>query len=383
MLVRGQRQGLVIQGDALRDEDLGPHQVQPQDGLCDRVLHLDARIDLDEEPLVAVGVEQEFDRARVDVAAGAGQRERGLVQLPSDAVVEIGRRGDLDDLLVAALYGAVALVQVPDVAVSVGEDLDFDVPGPADVALQEDGAVPECPLRFLLRLLDLRRQILGAVHDPQAPAAAAEGRLDHQRESDRRGGGLRGGHVGDRGVVAGDDGDAGLLGQLAGGDLVAERVQDFRRGSHEDDPGVGAGAGHGAVLGQEAVARMDGVDAVLLGLGNDARDVQVGGDGSLAGAHRVGLVGLEAVQAQAVLLGVDRGGAEPQLRRGAHDADGDLAPVGGQQFLHRGTIAARRGSIAPDDPAKRYAGGINGSEVGAVTRSRRSGSRRGAQRCLS
>ena len=96
-----------------------------------------------------------------------------------------GAGATLDDLLMAALHGAVALVQVADAAVGVGEDLHLDVASPADIALQEDGAVSEGGLRFLLRLFDLSGQILAAVHDPQPPAAAAEGRLDHQREADR------------------------------------------------------------------------------------------------------------------------------------------------------------------------------------------------------
>jgi hypothetical protein len=43
-------------------------------------------------------------------------------------VQAVGRR-DLDDLLVPPLDGAVALVQVDDVAVVVCQDLDLDVTG--------------------------------------------------------------------------------------------------------------------------------------------------------------------------------------------------------------------------------------------------------------
>ena len=49
----------------------------------------------------------------------------------------------LDDLLVAALDGAVALPQVHDVALAVTDDLDFNVTGTVDKALDEDGAVAE------------------------------------------------------------------------------------------------------------------------------------------------------------------------------------------------------------------------------------------------
>jgi len=43
----------------------------------------------------------------------------------------------------------------------------------------------------------------------------------------------------------------------------------------------------------------------------------------------IGFVGFEAVQAEAVLLRVDRHGAQPQLGRRAHNADGDLAAIQG------------------------------------------------------
>ena len=42
-----------------------------------------------------------------------------------------------------ALERAVALPEVDDVAVGVGEDLDLDVPGPVDVLLEVDAAVLE------------------------------------------------------------------------------------------------------------------------------------------------------------------------------------------------------------------------------------------------
>jgi hypothetical protein len=48
-------------GVPLRDQDLGAHEVEAGDDLGDRVLDLDARVHLDEEPLVAVEVVEELD----------------------------------------------------------------------------------------------------------------------------------------------------------------------------------------------------------------------------------------------------------------------------------------------------------------------------------
>ena len=47
--------------------------------------------------------------------------------------IEVRGRGDLDDLLVAALHRAIALVQVHQVAMPIAEELNFDVAGARDV----------------------------------------------------------------------------------------------------------------------------------------------------------------------------------------------------------------------------------------------------------
>ena len=75
--------------------------------------------------------------------------------------VEVRRGRDLDDLLVAALHRAVALVQVDYVAAGVGEDLHLDVAGLDDGLLDEDGRVPERALRLAHAGLDRLAQATG------------------------------------------------------------------------------------------------------------------------------------------------------------------------------------------------------------------------------
>ena len=65
---------------ALRDADLRLHQVAPGDHLGDRVLDLDARVDLD-EVVAAVLADQELDRAGVGVVRVARDLERVVRQL--------------------------------------------------------------------------------------------------------------------------------------------------------------------------------------------------------------------------------------------------------------------------------------------------------------
>ena len=120
-----------------------------------------------------------------------------------------------------------------------------------------------------------------------------------------------------------------------GRDLVAELVEDLRPRADERDPGLGTGPGERGVLGQEAVAGVDGIDPDVLGQLDDAGDVEVRADRLAGLADPIGLVGLEAVQGEAVLVGVDRDGADAEFVGRAEDADGDLAAVGDEQLLER------------------------------------------------
>ena len=110
------------------------------------------------------------------------------------------------------------------------------------------------------------------------------------------------------------------------------RIVSARR-PDEGDAGGGAGVDEVGVLGQQAVARMDRVGAAHLGDADDLGDRQVGGDRPEPLADAIGLVRLEAVQAELVLLGEDRDRALAHLVGGPHDPDGDLAAVGDQDLL--------------------------------------------------
>jgi hypothetical protein len=111
-------------------------------------------------------------------------------------------------------------------------------------------------------------------------------------------------------------------------------------GAHEDEARVGARAGEVGVLGEEAVAGVDGVDAGLAGHLEDAFGVEVALRRG-RGTEQVGLVGGPHVRGVPVDLGVDRDGAHAELAAGADHADGDLATVGHQDGVeHRSTSSS-------------------------------------------
>ena len=81
----GCRQRRLVQPVAAGDEDLAAHEVDAGDHLGDRVLDLDARVDLDEEELAALDVEQELDGAGAAVADRPAQPRRGVADRASAA----------------------------------------------------------------------------------------------------------------------------------------------------------------------------------------------------------------------------------------------------------------------------------------------------------
>ena len=89
-----------------RDAELQLDEVEPGDRLGDGVLDLDAAVQLEEEELAAG--DEELGRAGAPVADRVGERDGGALDAAGELGREPGRRGFLDDLLVAPLDGAVA-----------------------------------------------------------------------------------------------------------------------------------------------------------------------------------------------------------------------------------------------------------------------------------
>ena len=319
----------VLLGDRERLAGGHPHlladQVEPGHRLGDRVLHLDARVHLEEEELVAR--DQVLERAGRGVADGARRAHRGLAHAGAQPVVHDRARRLLDQLLVAALHRAVALAEPHAVAVGVGEDLDLDVARPRQVALQVDGPVGEEALPLAAGALERVRELGGRQRHAEALAAAPGRGLHGHRVADllrdRPGGGDVRHRVGhprhDRHPRGGH--------QRPRAGLGAHGVDGLRRGPDPDDAGLAERGREGGVLGQEAVAGVDRLRARLAGHLQDARDVEVA-LARRARAEQVGLVGVAHEERVAIDLAVHRDRGDAHLAQRAEDPDGDLAPVG-------------------------------------------------------
>ncbi len=99
------------------------------------------------------------------------------------------------------------------------------------------------------------------MREPHALAAAAGRGLHHHRIADLAGDLHCLIAVGNRLRMAGNDIDAGLLGQFLGFDLVAHRRDGLRRRANEQDIIIGTEPREALPLGEEAIAGMHGVRA--------------------------------------------------------------------------------------------------------------------------
>src|SRR5438132_332534 len=83
----------------------------------------------------------------------------------------------------AALNRAVALAEVNDIAVLVGENLKFNVMGPLDVFLEKYFAIAECGKGLAAGRFHMREQLFAAADDPEAsPAAVPSRQVHHPRD---------------------------------------------------------------------------------------------------------------------------------------------------------------------------------------------------------
>ena len=240
-------------------------------------------------------------------------------------------RGLLDELLEAALQGAVAGTHDDDVAVLVGEDLGLDVAGLVEVALDEALAAAEGGGGLAGSGLEELGDLVALVGDLHAASAAAEGGLDGDGQAVLVGEGLDLGGILNRVRGAWSHGGIGTLRDVAGRHLVAEIGDGLRGGANPDEAGVEDGLGELGVLGEEAVARVDGVGAGLRGGVEDLGNVEVRLGRGLT-AQGEGLVGERDERGVRVRLGVDGDRGNSSVTCGTDDAHGDLTAVGDEHL---------------------------------------------------
>jgi hypothetical protein len=227
----------LAQSSTSGDLDLSSDNVDSSDLLSDGVLDLDTRVDLDEVVAVLL-VNQELRSACIAVAGSLGQTDSIVENVVTDIGGKVLGRGNLNDLLVSSLDGAVTLVQVDNVAVVVTEKLDLDVLGLVKESLDKDGTVTESSLGLRGGTLEGLLQALLLTDDSHTSATTTEGSLDDDREAILVSEVLDLLVPLDSTIGTRDDGDVGSVGELSGRDLVTESIDHVGRGADELGPGL-------------------------------------------------------------------------------------------------------------------------------------------------
>ena len=316
-----------------RDVQLRLDQVEVRRHLGDRVLDLEAGVDLEEGERPLARVVEELDRPGADVPDGDRQPLGGRLELLGLARVEQRRRRLLDHLLVAPLHGAVADADRPRRAVAVGDQLDLDVPCPGHQALEEDHAAAEGALGLVAGALVGVLELGGGVDLADAPAAPAGGGLEHERVADALGSGQRVVQRVDAASAPRRDRHADLLGEELGADLVAQPAHRVGARTDEGHAEALAQVGERGVLRDEPPPDPDRVCRALDQ--HPLEDGQVDVGACRGGTQRVGLVGLPREHRRAFLVGVERDRADrrPTTLR-VQVADGVDQPHRGLAAVH-------------------------------------------------
>ncbi len=259
---------------AARHPQLPFDQVEAGDGLGHGMLDLQARVHL-EEVEGAVTAQQEFDRACAAITDRLGGGDCGRAHVVAQIGVDRGRGGFLDHLLVAALHRTIALAEMDDVAVIVGEHLNLDVARIDHGFFQDQLARTEGALGLGARRADRLAKIAVALDQPHAPSAAAGRRLHHHRQADLARLFLEAGVALIGALIARHARHAGIDHAALGGSLVAHGGDGSRRRADEDQPRLATRRGECLILRQKPVTRMDGIGAGLVRRLEDAVDAEI------------------------------------------------------------------------------------------------------------
>jgi hypothetical protein len=304
------------------------HEVDTRNELRNGVLHLQPGVHFHEIKLLGF-VHQKLHGARAYVSDCARSLDRGACHRRAHLVAQTRRRRLFDDLLMAALHRAIAVEQAHDVAMSVGEHLNFHVACQREVALQQKFIVAERGACQPLRRFHRRRNLGGGVHHPHSLAAAARTGLDDERKADA----TRLLHQPLRrliiAVVPGSHRHPhGRHGGLRRA-LRAHGADGGRRRPDEDQSLIGAGLGKIGVLRQKSITRVNGIGPDSGGNTQNFRDIKIA-FGRWRRPEVVRLVGEAHVARLGVGLGVHRNARDTETLRRARNAADNFAAVGNQ-----------------------------------------------------
>ena len=295
------------------------------------MLHLQPGIDLDKIGR-AFGRDQKLHRCQTVIAHSAHQAARVVLEpLPQVArKPRPGRGGYLNEFLVIALHGTVAFIKGKDIAVHVGNDLDFNVAHVSEKLLHKQARVAKRSLRHGGSLEKGVLKFGFIVNGENTATAAAAFSLEHDGQPHLADELFGRGDV-NRAVRTGNHRNAEFSRYFPRLNLVAEQVHGLGGSADKGNARFFAARGKTRVFRGEPPAGVDADDAALLGLGDDAINVQVGArfcsqqnQFLSGGGRRSGFVHISG--------GHGCHGVEP-FPNGTADAPARNTPVGDKYYL--------------------------------------------------
>ena len=313
------------------------------------MLDLQPRVHLQEKEVARLPVDEELAGARADVPHSRSGAHRYLAHPRAQLRRDDGRGRLLDHFLMTPLHAALPLAKPDAAPVLVREDLDLDVARPRDRLLDVDARVAERRQRLALRRRQRRLELLGALDEPHALAAAAGGSFQHDGVADllRIPFRLLLAAFGNRLLQPGDDGNARFARLSPRARLLAHLLHRFGRWTDERDARLAARARERGVFAEESVPGMNRVRA----RGPRSGDHVLDGEVALARRWRPdahGFVAAAHVQRGAIGVAEDGDGRDSHLATCTRDTDGDLAPVRDQDFAdgHRARTSGKAQNLS-------------------------------------
>ena len=234
----------------------------------------------------------------------------------------------------AALHRAIAFAQIHDIAVHIGQHLDFDVARIEDVFFDKKFAVFKGGFSFTAGAIKCCPNFGGAVGDFQAASAAARAGLDRDGIAVFRAQMQRCIRRFHRAGCAGNQRNIGSLRHLSRRNLAAHLGHRADGWANKYNPSIETRLGKISIFGQKAITRMDRARASSLGNRNNRFDKQI----TLAGGRwpkQEGIVGVTHMQRCAVGFGIHRDGAKTKFFTGSHHPQGNFAAIGDQHSIKR------------------------------------------------
>ena len=297
------------------------------------MLDLQARVHLHEIEL-AVFTGDEFNGAGTAIVDRARRRDGRIAHSLAHLIVDLvekRRRCFFENFLMPALDRAFALKQVHHIAVGVAKHLKLDMVRAFDIAFDQYIVIAERILGLPLGGVELRRELVRTFDQPHAFTAASGDRFDELRVADLFG--LLGEKFGVLivAVIAGHHRHASFFHQRLGGTLGTHLTNRIGGRADKHNTCRVTRFGEHVVFRQKPVAGVHGLGTASFGDSKNGFSLQIR-IGRARATNMKRLVGQHHVLRIGVGVRVDRDRLDAEAFTGTHDAAGNFAAIGDENF---------------------------------------------------